>query len=138
MSDGAGVPLEPRGRGILATLKRDGLSQLSMVDFCYDADRLVVSISTTDGRAKVANLRRDPRSSLLVPSEGLATYVVVEGDVTLSAVAADEHDEVVEELVDVYRRVQGEHPDWADYRRAMVADRRLVVRIHVRRHYGYS
>lgn len=126
------------GRGVLATVKRDGRPQLSNVDFCYDAGRRLARISTTDGRAKVANLRRDPRASLYLPSAGLATYVVAEGDVTLSAVARRPDDDVVEELIDVYRQVQGEHPDWDDYRRAMVADHRLVVRLQVNRFYGFA
>jgi hypothetical protein len=54
----------------------------------------------------------------------------------LSAVAADPHDAAVEELIDLYRKVQGEHPDWDDYRAAMVRDRRLVVRIPAERAYG--
>jgi hypothetical protein len=63
---------------------------------------------------------------------------VVEATAVLSAIAADRHDATVEELIDVYRLVQGkEHPDWDDYRRAMVADQRLIVRLHVERLYGW-
>jgi PPOX class probable F420-dependent enzyme len=126
------------GRGVLATIKRDGRPQLSNVDFCFEPDRELVRISTTDGRAKVVNLRRDPRASLYVPSAGMGTYAVAEGDVTLSPTAERPDDETVEELIDVYRRVQGEHPDWDDYRRAMVSDRRLVVRLTVVRIYGFA
>jgi PPOX class probable F420-dependent enzyme len=126
------------GRGVLATIKRDGRPQLSNVDFCYDADRSLIRISTTDGRAKVANLRRDPRASLYVASAGMASYAVAEGDVTLSPVAQQPDDETVEELIDVYRQVQGEHPDWDDYRRAMVADHRIVVHLTVARMYGFA
>src|SRR3954466_15813664 len=107
------------GRGVLVTIKRDGRPQLSNIDFCFDPDTSLARLSTTDGLAKVANLRRDPRASLYVPSAGLGSYAVAEGDVTLSGVAQQLDDEVVEELIDVYRRVQGEHPDWDDYRRAM-------------------
>jgi hypothetical protein len=63
-------------------------------------------------------------------------YAVADGTATLSPVSADLHDETVEELIDVYRSIAGEHPDWDDYRRAMVADQRLVVRIQVERTYG--
>ncbi len=125
------------GRAVVATIKRDGRPQLSTVDFCYDNVDRLGRISTVEGSAKVANLRRDPRVSLYVPTAGLATYAVAEGTAALSPVAGTPDDEVVEELIDVYRRVQGEHPDWEDYRRAMVADRRLVVRLHVDRFYGY-
>ena len=62
---------------------------------------------------------------------------MVEGTVELSPVSAGEHDATVEELVEVYRLIGGkEHPDWDDYRRAMVADGRLVLRLHVEKVYG--
>ena len=138
MTDGLERLLGASGRGVLVTIKRDGRPQLSNVDFCFDADRSLVQISTTDGRAKVANLRRDPRASLYVSSAGMAAYAVAEGDVTLSPVARRRDDETVVELIDVYRRVQGEHPDWDDYRRAMVEDHRLVVRLTVTRMYGFA
>jgi PPOX class probable F420-dependent enzyme len=138
MTDDLRRLLGTSGRGVLVTIKRDGRPQLSNVDFCYDADASLAQISTTDGRAKVANLRRDPRASLYVPSGGLGSYAVAEGDVTLSAVAQRPDDDVVEELIDVYRRVQGEHPDWDDYRRAMVDDRRLVVRVTINHLYGFA
>jgi hypothetical protein len=60
----------------------------------------------------------------------------VDGHAELSAVASDPDDAAVEELIDLYRAVQGEHPDWDDYRAAMVRDRRLVVRIKAERAYG--
>jgi hypothetical protein len=63
---------------------------------------------------------------------------VAEATASFSPVAADEHDATVEELIEVYRLVQGkEHPDWADYRRAMVADQRLILRLEVERLYGW-
>lgn len=125
-----------RGRGILATLKADGRPQLSTIDFCYDAGSRVARISTVDGSAKVANLRRDPRASLYVGTSDLASYAVAEGNVELAPTSTALDDETVEELIDVYRKVAGEHPDWADYRAAMVRDRRLVLRLHVERFYG--
>jgi hypothetical protein len=62
--------------------------------------------------------------------------VVVDGHAELAEVARDPHDAAVEELVDLYRAVQGDHPDWDDYRAAMVRDRRLVVRLRADRAYG--
>jgi len=124
------------GRGVLVTLKRDGRPQLSTVD--YWATGGTIRVSTTAGRAKVANLRRDPRASFYVGTDGGAAYAVAEGQATLSPVAADRADATVEELIELYRGVQGEHPDWDDYRRAMVDDRRLVVRIAVERVYGHT
>ena len=129
--------LDTRRRGALVTIKRDGRPQLSNVDFDYDATERVVRLSTTDDRAKIANLRRDPRVSLHVTLPEGSAYAVFEGVAELSAVAADPHDKAVEELIEVFRGVQGEHPDWDDYRRAMVADRRLVVRFRIDHAYGY-
>jgi len=122
--------------GVLVTLKRDGRPQLSNVGYAYDADAGVVRVSVTDDRAKTRNLRRDPRVTLHVASKDFWTYVVVEGMAELTPVAADPHDGTVEELVTYYRAVNGEHPDWEDYRAAMVRDRRLVVRFAPAHAYG--
>ena len=131
--------LASRHHGTLATLRRDGRPQLSVVTYAWYADddgRELVRISTVDGRAKVANLRRDPRASFLVTDNSGWSYAVVEGRVELSAVAVAHDDEVVEELITLYRDANGEHPDWPDYRRAMVDDHRLVARLLVERAYG--
>ena len=96
----------------------------------------MVRVSTVDGRAKVANLRRDPRASILVADESGWSYAVLEGTVELSPVAAARDDDTVEELIRLYRDANGEHPDWADYRRAMVDDHRLVARLVVEHAYG--
>ncbi len=124
--------------GTLATIKRDGRPQLSDINYTADREKRVIRISTRSPLAKVHNLRRDPRASLHVPAPGGAGYAVAEATATLSAVAADEHDAVVAELVEVYRLVRGEHPDWDDYRRAMVSDQRLVLRLDVERVYGWA
>jgi PPOX class probable F420-dependent enzyme len=128
--------LSRHNRGVLVTLKRDGRPQLSNVNYCYEPDKRLLRVSITDDRAKARNLRRDPRASFHVTTDDGWAYTVIESTAELSPVAADEHDAVVEELIDVFRRVQGEHPDWDDYRRAMVADRRLVLRLPVERAYG--
>ncbi|MER6064129.1 PPOX class F420-dependent oxidoreductase [Streptomyces sp. NPDC001792] len=122
--------------GILVTLKRDGRPQLSNVNHAYYPDERVIRISVTDDRAKTRNLRRDPRASYHVTSADRWAFTVAEGTAELSPVAQDPHDDTVEELIRLYRDVQGEHPDWDDYRAAMVRDRRLVVRLHVDRAYG--
>ena len=127
-----------RGLGVLVTIKRDGRPQLSNVSYAYDATRNLVRVSLTDNRAKTANLRRDPRASLYVGGPNGGSYIVLEGKAELTAVAAEPHDAVVEELINLYRAASGkEHPDWDDYRRAMVADERLIVRLHVERVYGW-
>ncbi|MEV8560586.1 PPOX class F420-dependent oxidoreductase [Streptomyces sp. NPDC051917] len=122
--------------GVLVTLKRDGRPQLSNVNHAYYPDERVIRISVTDDRAKTRNLRRDPRASYHVTSADRWAFTVAEGTAELSPVAQDPYDDTVEELIRLYRDVQGEHPDWDDYRAAMVRDRRLVVRLHVDRAYG--
>ncbi|MEU6770104.1 PPOX class F420-dependent oxidoreductase [Streptomyces sp. NPDC046759] len=122
--------------GVLVTLKGDGRPQLSNVSHAYCPDERIIRISVTDDRAKTRNLRRDPRASYHVTSADRWAFTVAEGTAELSPVARDPHDETVEELVRLYRDVLGEHPDWDDYRAAMVRDRRLVVRLHVDRAYG--
>ncbi|MEU4480870.1 PPOX class F420-dependent oxidoreductase [Micromonospora sp. NPDC023966] len=125
-----------RRLGVLATLKRDGRPQLSTVVFSFDREAGLIRISVTDGRAKTANLRRDPRASFHVSSEDGWAYAVAEARAELTPVAERPDDPTVEELVGLYRAVQGEHPDWDDFRRAMVAEHRLVLRLHVERVYG--
>ncbi|MEU4654738.1 PPOX class F420-dependent oxidoreductase [Streptomyces sp. NPDC023723] len=122
--------------GVLVTLKRDGRPQLSNVNHAYDPAGRTIRVSVTDDRAKVRNLRRDPRASYHVTTGDRWAYAVAEGTAELSPVAADPHDDTVEELVRLYRDVLGEHPDWDDYRAAMIRDRRLVVRLRVDRVYG--
>ncbi|MEU5906095.1 PPOX class F420-dependent oxidoreductase [Micromonospora sp. NPDC047527] len=125
-----------RSMGVLATIKRDGRPQMSTVVYSFDREAGLIRVSVTDGRAKTANLRRDPRASFHVGSEDGWAYAVVEGRAELTALSADLGDATVEELVGLYRSLRGEHPDWDDYRRAMVAERRLVLRLHVERVYG--
>lgn len=139
------MPLDPshqqfiagRDIGVLATIKRDGRPQLSTINYHYDPARSLLRMSVTDGRAKVRNLRRDPRASLHVSSADGWRYVVAEGTARLSPVAAARDDETVEALIVLYRDIRGEHPDWDDYRRAMVQDGRLVLSVDVERTYAY-
>lgn len=124
-----------RDHGVLVTLKGDGRPQLSNINYSVD-DEGVVRVSITADRAKYANLVRDPRVSLHVTAEDFWSYVVLEGDADLSPVAAAPDDATVEELIALFRAVQGEHSDWDDYRRAMVDDRRVVLRLRPTRAYG--
>ena len=126
----------PGRKGVLTTLKRDGRPQMSVVGHAFDAGERVLRISVTDSRAKTRNLRRDPRASYLVSGESVWQYVVAEADAELSAVTTDPHDATADDLVDLYRTLAGEHPDWEEYRAAMVAEGRLVLRLHVTRVYG--
>ena len=122
-------------RCVLITLKADGRPQSSQV-FAVTGEDGVVRMSLTDGRAKTANLRRDPRVSLHMSAEDFWSYVVLEGEADLSPVAESPDDATVDELVAYYRAASGEHPDWDEYRAAMVADRRLVLRVRPTYAYG--
>jgi PPOX class probable F420-dependent enzyme len=120
---------------VLTTIRGNGLPQLSNVLHLVGEDGLI-RISITASRAKYANLSRRPWAALHVSRDDFFAYVVIEGDVELAPVAASPDDATVDELVAVYRAAQGEHDDWDEYRRAMVADRRTVVRITPTRAYG--
>ncbi|HWH34554.1 MAG TPA: PPOX class F420-dependent oxidoreductase [Acidimicrobiales bacterium] len=122
-------------RSVLVTLRGDGRPQLSNVLHQRAGDG-ELRISTTTERAKYANLSRRPWAALHVASEDFWAYAVLEGEVELSAPAAQPDDATVEELVDYYRSLSGEHDDWPAYRRAMVAEHRVVVRLHPQRAYG--
>jgi PPOX class probable F420-dependent enzyme len=122
--------------GILATIKRDGRPQLSNVTYHFDPRTLSIDVSVTEPRAKTRNLRRDPRASILVSSEDGWSYAVAEGDAVLSPPAAAPDDDTVESLIALYRKVAGEHPDWDEYRQAMVLDRRVLLRLPISHLYG--
>jgi PPOX class probable F420-dependent enzyme len=128
--------LGQRNLGVLATLAPDGRPHLSNVNHVWDAADRTLRISITDGRVKTRNLRRDPRASYHVMTPDGWSYVVAEGTATLGPVAQDPHDDAVEDLIRLFRDAKGEHPDWDEYRAAMVIDRRLVLRIQVGRVYG--
>ena len=120
---------------VLTTIRRNGRPQLSNVLHAVGDDGLI-RISTTADRAKYKNLEREPWAALHVNAKNHWSYAVIEGDVTLSAVASDPTDEAVEELVELYRSMAGEHDDWDDYRAGMVSEQRVVVRISPTRAYG--
>lgn len=125
-----------RHEGVLVTRRRDGRPQLSNILYAMNAGGLA-RISITDDRAKTRNLRREPAASLYVPGGSFWSYVVLDGTAQLSPVAVSPDDEAVEELVDLYRTVRGEeHPNWEEYRRVMVEERRLVARVRATHAYG--
>ena len=118
-------------RAVLSTLRRDGRPQLSPVAATVDGKGRVI-VSTPETTAKARNVHRDPRVSLCVFSDAFyGPWAQVEGDAEVV-----ERPEAVELLVDYYRRISGEHPDWEDYRRAMVEDRRVLVRFAIERASG--
>lgn len=122
--------------GILATIKANGRPQLSPVSPFYDREAGVIYVSMTEGRAKTANLRRDPRATLEVTASDRRSWATAEGIATLSRPATDPNGPEVEALVEHYRRVAGEHPDWDEYRAAMVSDRRVLMAMTVDHVYG--
>jgi PPOX class probable F420-dependent enzyme len=122
--------LRVRHDGILATIKRDRRPQLSNVLYFVDEDGRI-KISVTQTRAKTHNLRRDPRASLHVQGRDRYEYLVAEGTAALV-----EGEGLAEALRHYYRKVRGEHPDWAEYDAAMAADQRLLLSISIDRAYG--
>ena len=127
--------IRSRRNGIVTAIKPDGRPQLSNITYQLGDDR-IIRISVTATRAKTKNLHRDSRVSLYVGQEDFWGYCVIEGTAELSPVAKAADDATVDELVTLFRAVQGEHPDWDEYRVAMVTDQRLVLRIHPERAYG--
>ncbi|MBF8172812.1 MULTISPECIES: PPOX class F420-dependent oxidoreductase [Streptomyces] len=131
-----GVLLAESRLGVLATIKADGRPQLSPVTPAYDPEAGVLRVSTREGLAKTANLRRDPRAALEVTAPDGRSWATAEGTVTLTGPGTDPHGPEVEALVEYYRAAAGEHPDWDEYRATMVADRRVLLTIAVERVYG--
>jgi PPOX class probable F420-dependent enzyme len=121
---------------VLATLKRDGRPQLSNVSYYFDPRAVAIQVSVTEPRAKTRNLRRDPRASIHVRSDDGWAYAVAEGDAVLTPPAAAQDDDTVEGLIALYRNIAGEHPDWDDYRSAMVEDRRVLLTMPISHLYG--
>jgi PPOX class probable F420-dependent enzyme len=111
-------------RSILLTYKRNGEPQLSPVNHGVD-DQGRIAISSRQPAYKVRNLRRDARASLIgITDEFYGPWVQIDGTVELISLP-----EAMEPLVELYRQIQGEHPDWDDYRAAMVRDQRLIIAI---------
>ncbi len=138
------TPFDPRtliadsSLGVLATIKADGRPQLSPVMPFYDRDTGVIHVSMTEGRAKTANLRRDPRATLEVTSPDGRAWATAEGAATLVGPGTDTNGPEVEALVDYYRLAAGEHPNWDEYRSVMVSDRRVLMTMTVDHVYGES
>ncbi|MBN6035431.1 PPOX class F420-dependent oxidoreductase [Amycolatopsis sp. 195334CR] len=116
--------LRPRHQGILTTRRADGSPQLSPVTCGVDEEGRIV-IATYPQRAKVRNLRRDRRASMCVLSdEWNGAWVQVDGPAEVIDLP-----EAVEPLVDYFRAISGEHPDWDEYREAMRQQGKSLIRI---------
>lgn len=122
--DEARAFLRDNHRAVMHTYRADGTPQLSPVVTTVADDGFAV-VSTRTNSMKVANVARDPRASLCVISDAFfGPWVRVDG------VARIVHlPQAMEGLVDYYRRVAGEHPDWDDYRRAMTREHRVLLRV---------
>ena len=113
---------------VLATLKKDGSPQLSPVTAGVDAEGRVV-ISTRQAAYKVRHIRRDARVWLCAFPDGFyGRWAQLEGTAEIV-----ELPEAMDGLVDYYRRISGEHPDWDDYRAAMEREKRVLLRVTVTR-----
>jgi PPOX class probable F420-dependent enzyme len=120
--------LRAHHRAVLATSRSDGMPQLSPVT-CGVDDEGRVLVSTRETAVKTKNLRHRPRASLCVFTDTFfGEWVQVEGNAEVISLPG-----AMDLLVDYYRRVSGEHPDWDDYRAAMIRDRRVIVRITITR-----
>jgi PPOX class probable F420-dependent enzyme len=120
--------LRQHHRAVMATYHADGRVQLSPVTIGVDgAGRAVVS--TRETAVKTRNLLRDPRTVLCVMTDRFfGDWVHIEGRAEVVHLP-----EAMDALVDYYRRISGEHPDWDDYRAAMVRDKRVMVQITITR-----
>ncbi|MCW2492308.1 MAG: hypothetical protein JWN47_1672 [Frankiales bacterium] len=125
-------------KGVLVTIKQNGRAQLSNIIYTFDPDQRRARISVTADRAKTRNALRDPRVTLHVSSPDFWSWAALDGHASLTDVATDPDDDAVAELIDLYRAINGEHPDWDEYRAAMVRDRRQVLTVDVENAYGQA
>jgi PPOX class probable F420-dependent enzyme len=120
--------LRENPHAILATTRADGRPQMSPIVASVDADGQI-AISSRETAVKVKNLRRDPFASLCVVTDGFyGEWVQLEGPATILSLP-----DAMEPLVEYYRSLSGEHPDWDDYRAAMVRDQRVIIRVRPER-----
>ena len=127
-ADAAREFLRTHHHGVMATFRRDGRPAMSPVTPAVDGEGRVI-VSTRETAMKVKHLRRDPRVAVTAfVDEFYGEWVQVEGTAEIVALP-----EAMELLVDYYRRVSGEHPDWDDYRAAMERDQRVLVRFAIER-----
>lgn len=119
-------------RTVLTTRRRDGSLQMSPVNSGVWGGDIVISSRLP--LAKVRNLRRNPSATVLVMTEQFyGRWVQVDG---IAELIDQTRPGTVDLLVEVYRRIVGEHPDWDEYRAAMVADQRVVIRVRPERAVG--
>ncbi|MET0694666.1 MAG: PPOX class F420-dependent oxidoreductase [Propionibacteriaceae bacterium] len=126
--DDARSYLKEHSHAVLSTVRKDGTPQMSPVSVALDSDGRAV-ISSRETAYKVKNLRRDPRAWLCVFPDGFyGQWIQVEGSVDIVSLP-----DALEPLVDYYRTLSGEHPDWEEYRQAMRDQQRCVIRVSLLR-----
>lgn len=126
--DGLLAFLRPRHRALLVTTRADGRPQVSPVSCGVDAEGRIV-VSTYPGRAKSRNARRDERVTVCVLSDDWdGPYVQVDGRAEVLDLPA-----ALEPLVEYYRSISGEHPDWDEYREAMRRQGKVLIRVTIDR-----
>lgn len=119
----------------VTTFRRNGAAQMSIVTCGSYGDG--VAFTTTADRAKLRNLRRNPRCTILVGTENWRDFLVLEGEARLVGVETVSADEYRETLRDVFRTAAGqEHPNWPEYDQAMLDDRRYAVIVTPANVYG--
>ena len=115
-------------RAVLATRRSDGAPQMSPIVVATDDDGRLL-ISTRETAFKVRNVRRDPHVSLCIVNEAFfGEWIQIDGTAEVVSLPA-----AMDLLIDYYRRLSGEHPDWDDYRAAMEREKRLVLRVTIDR-----
>jgi PPOX class probable F420-dependent enzyme len=115
-------------RAVMATTRADGRTAMSPIACTVDADGKVV-VSTRETAMKVKHIERDPHVAICVLNDGFyGEWVQVEGETQIVHLP-----DAMDGLIDYYRRISGEHPDWDDYRAAMERDRRVLLRVTVNR-----
>jgi PPOX class probable F420-dependent enzyme len=121
--------LRTHHHAVMATVRRDGTPQMSPITVSVDADGFAV-VSSRETAVKVKNLRRDLRAWICAFPDSFygGPFVQVEGDVTIIDLP-----EAMEGLVEYYRGISGEHPDWDDYRATMVRDQRVLIKLAITR-----
>ncbi len=127
--DEAMAYLRNNSRAVLATIKRDGQPQMSLVDYGVDSDGLI-RVQVTQPTAKSKNIRRDPRVSLTVIGDNWYQYIVVEGTARLL------DDDPLPVLRETYELIAGKpHPDWDEFNQAMIDEQQVVMTMTIDRLY---
>lgn len=120
--------LRAHHQAVLATTRADGRPQMSPVLCAVDAEGRIL-ISTRETAVKIRNLRRDPYASICAfPERFFGDWIQAEGPAEVISLP-----DAMDLLIDYYRLISGEHPDWSDYRAGMVRDRRVIVRVTISR-----